>query len=167
MSDELPDDVPDVWGEGLIFAFSGIDGPTETAGGFVATLAGRRVDLLLHTPRKRLLHLQLPEPGRVRAATGDVLAVETPHGDLTLTISENPQVSQPHAFSPGGATVVTPQTNLETQEKEARLFVLEPGVSVDTVARALNALGVSPRDLISIFQALKNAGALHAQLVIM
>jgi len=92
--------------------------------------------------------------------------VAVSHGDLTLTISENPEVSQPNAFGQGD-TVVTERTTIEARETPARLFVLEEGVSVDIIARALNALGVSPRDMICIFQALKAAGALHAELVIM
>ena len=92
--------------------------------------------------------------------------VAVSHGNLTLAISESPQVSQPGPFS-RGQTVVTPQTEIEAREKPSALFVLEEGVNVDTVARALNTLGVTPRDMICIFQALKIAGALHAELVIM
>lgn len=74
---EIPAWVPDRWGEGLLFGFSGFDGPTETAGGFVATAGATPFDLLLHTPRTRRLSLPVGAGATVRAATGDVLLVES------------------------------------------------------------------------------------------
>ncbi len=76
--------LPDVWGEGALFAFSGLDGETNAASGFVATYGRARYDLLIHTPQQRLLEVRMAHPGTVRIATGDVLAVETPCGDLLL-----------------------------------------------------------------------------------
>ena len=69
-------------------------------------------------------------------------------------------------FSKSGRTVVTPESELLVQEGNNPIFVVESGVSIGEVVKALNALGVSPRDLISIFQALKAAGALQAELEI-
>ena len=92
--------------------------------------------------------------------------VAVSHGNLTLSISESAKVSQPNPFS-DGQTVVTPETTIDANEEESQLYVLEEGVSVETIAQALNALGATSRDMICIFQALKAAGALHAQLVIM
>jgi len=92
--------------------------------------------------------------------------VAVSHGGLTVAITDTPNVSQPGPFS-DGQTVVTSETSIDAREEESKLYVLEEGVSVDTLARALNALGVTPRDVICIFQALKIAGALHAQLVVM
>ena len=77
--------LPDIWGEGLIFAFSGLDGTTNAASGFVATAHNVNYDLLIHTPRRRILELRLSVPGTVRLATGDVLAVQTPNDWLVLT----------------------------------------------------------------------------------
>ena len=74
--------LPDRWGEGLIFAFSGIDGPTNTESQFVATAAADRFGLLIHTPRRRLLRVESDTATQVRVATGDVLIVETLSGDL-------------------------------------------------------------------------------------
>jgi hypothetical protein len=71
---------PDLWGEGALFAFSGMDGPTVTASQFVATFGANPYDLLIHTPRRRVLRVRLPELGRCRVATGDVLAVATLSG---------------------------------------------------------------------------------------
>ena len=83
----LPRCPPNVWGEGLIFGFSGLDGPTVTATGFVATAAAENYDLLFHTPRRRRLVLRPARPGTVRVATGDVLIVDTAAGQLTMSWS--------------------------------------------------------------------------------
>jgi flagellar P-ring protein precursor FlgI len=88
------------------------------------------------------------------------------HGALTITVSESPAVSQPNALA-GGSTVVTPGTSVRVTEPATGLHVLDPGVTVADLAKALNALGVTPRDLVAIFQALDAAGALHAKLVIL
>lgn len=85
------------------------------------------------------------------------------HGNLTIVINETPQVSQPEAFSRGVTTVV-PRTSVDVNEQLSRLIVVPRSVTVAELARALNALGVSPRDLIAIFQSLKQSGALHAEL---
>jgi flagellar P-ring protein precursor FlgI len=87
------------------------------------------------------------------------------HGNLTVTIKTQYEVSQPPPFSPG-ETVVVPETQVQVEEQEARLFRVESGNTIDDLVRVLNALGVSPRDLIAILQALKEAGALQGELVI-
>jgi hypothetical protein len=74
-----------VWGEGALFAASGLDGETDTASGFVATYARAPYGLLFHTPLRRILELELPGPTTPRIATGDVFAVETPRGELVVT----------------------------------------------------------------------------------
>jgi flagellar P-ring protein FlgI len=86
------------------------------------------------------------------------------HGNLSIVIKESPQVSQPLPFSEGGQTVVTPNTDLSVKEETRQLVLMEAGASIGDVVGALNALGVSPRDLIAIFQAIKAAGALQAEL---
>jgi flagellar P-ring protein precursor FlgI len=88
------------------------------------------------------------------------------HGNLSIQIDESQNVSQPLPFSRGGETVVTPQSEVIVQEGKNPLFLVESGVSIGEVVKALNALGVTPRDLIAIFQALKAAGALQAELEI-
>ena len=100
---------------------------------------------------------------------GDNVRISTiavAHGNLSIQIKESKDVSQPLPFSQG-ETVVTPETDIAIKEGNSRLILVESGVSIGELVRALNALGVSPRDLIAIFQALKAAGALHAQLEIM
>jgi flagellar P-ring protein precursor FlgI len=85
------------------------------------------------------------------------------HGNLSIVVKENSQVSQPSSFSEG-QTVVTPDTQLAVKEGEGQLVLMENGTSIRDVVNALNALGVSPRDIIAIFQAIKAAGALQAEL---
>jgi flagellar P-ring protein precursor FlgI len=88
------------------------------------------------------------------------------HGSLSIQIRETANVSQPAAFSRGGQTVATPESDITVKEARVPIYVLESGVSIGDVVRALNALGVTPHDLIAIFQAIKAAGALQAELEI-
>jgi flagellar P-ring protein FlgI len=88
------------------------------------------------------------------------------HGNLSIQIKESTEVSQPMPFS-DGKTVATPQTDISVDEERNPIVLMEAGVSIGDVVRALNALGVSPRDLIAIMQALKAAGALQAKLEIL
>jgi len=85
------------------------------------------------------------------------------HGNLSITIMEKLEVSQPQPLA-GGQTAVTPETNVEVKESENRLVMVPAAVSIGEVVRGLNAIGVTPRDLITIFQAIKAAGALQAEL---
>ncbi|MBD9354865.1 flagellar basal body P-ring protein FlgI [Methylomonas albis] len=87
------------------------------------------------------------------------------HGSLTVTISENPQVSQPNPLS-GGSTVVTPQSNVSVKEDKNHMFVFNPGVSLDEIVQAVNGVGAGPSDLVAILEALKSAGALRAELIV-
>jgi flagellar P-ring protein precursor FlgI len=95
-----------------------------------------------------------------------ISTVAIAHGNLSVEIKQTANVSQPLPFSEGGRTVVTQDTQTVVQEGRAPLQILPFGVSIGEVVRALNALGVTPRDLISILQALKAAGALQAELEI-
>ena len=88
------------------------------------------------------------------------------HGGLTVTISENPQVSQPDGILSGGQTVVAPSSQINIEEGDSRMFVFRPGVSLDEIVRAVNQVGAAPGDLMAILEALKQAGALNADLVI-
>jgi flagellar P-ring protein FlgI len=98
---------------------------------------------------------------RVRIST-----VAVSHGNLSLVIKETPQVSQPAPFSSRGETQVVPRTQVKVEEEARRLMLLQQGATIGDVVRALNTLGVTPRDLIGILQAIKAAGALQAELVI-
>jgi flagellar P-ring protein precursor FlgI len=88
------------------------------------------------------------------------------HGNLSVRISTKYEVSQPNPFSTGDTTVV-PNQRVDVHEGTAKLVALEEGTTLDAVASALNALGASPRDIIAIMQALKAAGALKAEIIIL
>ncbi len=94
-----------------------------------------------------------------------ISTVAVSHGNLSIQIKERIGVSQPRAFAKG-RTVTVPDTEVKVQEEKRRLMVVPQGVSIGEVVRGLNAIGVSPSDLIAIFQAIKAAGALQAELVI-
>jgi flagellar P-ring protein FlgI len=94
-----------------------------------------------------------------------VSAAAVAHGAIQVTISEQSQVSQPSPFS-RGRTAVVPSSDVQVSEEGAHMFKFGPGVSLDTIVRAVNQVGAAPSDLISILQALKQAGALHAELVV-
>ncbi len=88
------------------------------------------------------------------------------HGNLTINIASTLTASQPGPLAEAGQTVVLPQTDTEVTEDRARLIPIPESPTVEMVAEALNALGVTPRDMMAIFQAMKQAGALHAELII-
>lgn len=94
-----------------------------------------------------------------------VLPAAVSHGTLSVTISEKPSVSQPEAFS-RGETVVVPRSSIEVSQTGGQMFVIDGGVSLDDLVRAVNQIGASPGDLVAILEALKQAGALRAELVI-
>jgi len=85
------------------------------------------------------------------------------HGNLSIAIKESSEVSQPLPFSEG-ETVVVDETDISVNEENRKLMLVESGVSIGELVRAMNLLGVSPRDLITIFQALRASGALLAEL---
>lgn len=89
-------------------------------------------------------------------------------GNLTISITETPQVSQPSPFAEQGETVTVPRTDIEVDtDSDRQLAVFKSGVSLQELVDGLNALGVGPRDMISILQALKAAGALQADIEVM
>jgi flagellar P-ring protein precursor FlgI len=112
-----------------------------------------------------------------------ISTVAVAHGNLSIQIKETRQVSQPLPFAPpgrgqptrtedgvivapGGATVVTPDSDVSVGEEQNRLLLIPEGRTVGDLVRALNAIGISPRDLITVLQAVKAAGALHGELEI-
>lgn len=94
-----------------------------------------------------------------------ISTVAISHGNLSIIVKERERVSQPLPFSEG-ETVVTPDTEITIKEEDSLLMVVPEGVNLREVVGGLNAIGVSPRDLISIFQAIRASGALQAELVI-
>jgi len=118
-------------------------------------------------------------PGRgpaeviINARTGTVVIGEdiriaraaVAHGSLTVSITEDFNVSQPNAFGEG-ETVVTPDSEAGIEEDYIPMFVFDAGVTLEALVKAVNDVGASPGDLISILEALKNAGAMQAELVV-
>jgi flagellar P-ring protein precursor FlgI len=103
----------------------------------------------------------------VMGANVRVSTVAIAQGNLTIRITETPQVSQPNPFGQG-ETVVVPRTEIEVQENQnRRLGIVPANVTLQDLVRSLNALGVGPREMIQILQAIKAAGALQAELEIM
>ncbi len=94
-----------------------------------------------------------------------ISTVAVAHGNLTITIKENKEVSQPEPFSEG-ETVVKKDVNVDIKEEDVQVMVLPKTSTIGELVKALNAIGVTPRDLISIFQSIKAAGALQAELEI-
>ena len=135
--------------------------------------ANRIVDLLTLVEGLEV-SLDVPAIVVINEKTGTVVIgdkvrispVAVAHGGLTIEIRTDLQVSQPPSFAPESAkTVVVPQKDVKVQEEKASLVEVS-GVTLGEIVRALNALGVTPRDLISILQALKASGALRAKLEI-
>lgn len=87
------------------------------------------------------------------------------HGGMTVAIKENLQVSQPNALS-GGQTAIVPNSSIEVSEEQGKMFKFEPGLTLDDLVRAVNEVGAAPSDLMAILQALKQAGAIEGQLII-
>lgn len=96
-----------------------------------------------------------------------ILPVAISHGSLSIKVRSTPVISQPESFGPpGSSTVVVTEDDVSASEEGGELVLLEGGASVAELAGALNALGVTPRDMIAILQAMRTAGALQAEIVI-
>jgi flagellar P-ring protein precursor FlgI len=94
-----------------------------------------------------------------------VMPAAVTHGSLTVTIAETTKVSQPEPFSKG-QTVVVPSTDIQFKQDNNRMFLFNPGINLDEIVRAVNQVGAAPGDLVAILEALKQAGALRADLII-
>lgn len=111
----------------------------------------------------------------VNERTGTIVAgahvsigpVALAHGNITISISTLPIISQPAPFSPKGETVTTGESDISVTEEPARVVEIEERVNIYEVAQALNSIGAAPRDIIAIFQALKQTGALRAELIVL
>ncbi|MCG3110448.1 MAG: flagellar basal body P-ring protein FlgI [Candidatus Manganitrophus sp. SB1] len=135
---------------------------------------GRLVELLAAIESLEVT-VDLPARVVVNERTGTIVMgdqvriseVAVSHGNLTIRVKTDFQVSQPPPFAPEGSeTVVVPQRQTEVREEDAQILMLR-GATIGEVVRGLNAIGVTPRDLIAILQAIKAAGALQAELEIL
>ena len=96
-----------------------------------------------------------------------VMPAAVAHGSLSVTITERSEVSQPNALSQGGTTVTTPRSDIAIgQPGDSRMFLFNAGVNLDEIVRAVNQVGAAPGDLVAILEALQQAGALRAQLIV-
>ncbi|WP_244511250.1 flagellar basal body P-ring protein FlgI [Vreelandella arcis] len=140
-----------------------LDGPTD---------ANARVNFMARVESVQLTPTQAPARVVLNARTGSVVMnsavtlrqAAVAHGDLSITIDTEYNVSQPNALAEG-ETVVTPDADINIQQQEAFLRIVE-GAQLTEVVNALNALGATPRDLMSILQSLRASGSLRAELEI-
>lgn len=95
-----------------------------------------------------------------------VMPAAVTHGSLTVTITEKPTISQPGPLA-GGTTAVVPTSDIKVEEESRRMFLFNPGVSLGDIVRAINQVGAAPGDLVAILEALKGAGALRAELIVL
>jgi flagellar P-ring protein precursor FlgI len=131
---------------------------------------GRRVGFVAQLENIRLEPGDAPARVIVNARTGTVVIGEhvvvkpaaVSHGNLVVTITENPTVSQPAPFS-NGNTVVTPSSNIDINQR-SHMFLIPSGISLEEIVRAVNQVGAAPGDLVAILEALRAAGALRAEL---
>jgi flagellar P-ring protein precursor FlgI len=123
------------------------------------------------------VRLEVPIPVAkviINARTGSIVmnqavtlaACAVSHGNLSVSISSTPVISQPNALSTGGQTVVTEQANIQISQDKGSLIAMPAAAQLADVVRALNALGATPQDLVAILQAIKASGALNAELEI-
>lgn len=94
-----------------------------------------------------------------------ILPAAVSHGTLVVTITENTQVSQPGPLS-GGQTAVTAQSDIDVTKQGDRTFLFDPGITLQEVVNAINRVGATPGDMVAILHALKQAGALRAELIV-
>jgi flagellar P-ring protein precursor FlgI len=135
--------------------------------------AARRVAFLSHVENLLLRPAEAAARIVVNSRTGTVVIGQhvrvspaaVAHGSLSVTITSQPTISQPGPFS-SGETVVVPGSSIDVRQENARAFLFKPGVSLDEIVRAINQVGAAPGDLIAILEALKEAGALQAELVV-
>jgi flagellar P-ring protein precursor FlgI len=134
---------------------------------------GQRVSFVSMLENLRVATGDPPARVVINARTGTVVIGSgvkvTPaavsHGNLTVTISENPQVSQPGPLA-GGRTAIVPNSNVEVKQDENRMFLFAPGTALGDIVQAVNDVGAAPGDLVAILEALREAGALRAELIV-
>lgn len=129
---------------------------------FIASIENLRID-----PDTRARVVVNERTGTIVAGANVTIApVALAHGNITISINTLPVISQPEPFSEG-ETVVEGQVDVTVSDEQARVVNFEERVNIYEVAQALNAIGAAPRDIIAIFQALKQTGALRAELIVL
>lgn len=136
--------------------------------------ASNRVSFLAEIENIRMKSAAAAAKVIVNSRTGTVVigsnvrvsAAAVSHGSLVVTISENTEVSQPNEFATVGTTQVTTDSEIEVQQNTDRMFLFDPGISLNSIVNAVNEVGAAPGDLVAILEALKQAGALKAELIV-
>jgi flagellar P-ring protein FlgI len=134
---------------------------------------GQRVGFLATLENFEFVPAKAPARVVINSRTGTIvigqdvrlLPAAITHGGLTVTIAENQTVSQPNALA-AGETVVTNQSIIDVNLDDTRMFKFDPGVTLDELVRAVNEVGAAPGDLMAILEALRQAGALQGELVV-
>jgi flagellar P-ring protein precursor FlgI len=133
----------------------------------------QRVGYIAHVENLEVEPADAPARVIINSRTGTVVIgsqvrvrpAAVAHGSLVVNITEFDLVSQPNAFS-DGETVVVERSELGFQQEESRMFVFGPGATLNQIVEAVNQVGAAPGDLVAILEALKEAGALSAQLIV-
>lgn len=136
--------------------------------------AANRVGYLAEIENIRMLSGQAPARVIVNSRTGTVVIganvrvtpAAVSHGSLIVTISENTGVSQPNALADTGNTEVITDTEISVRQNTDRMFLFNPGITLNEIVNAVNGVGAAPGDLVAILEALKQAGSLKAELII-
>jgi flagellar P-ring protein precursor FlgI len=133
----------------------------------------QRVGFLATVENFRFTPAQMSARVVINSRTGTIVVGENvrllpaaiTHGGLTVTISENVQANQPNALAQG-ETVITTQSIIDIDQSDSRMFKFEPGVTLEELVRAVNQVGAAPGDLMAILEALRQAGALQGEIVV-
>ncbi|MBI5042226.1 MAG: flagellar basal body P-ring protein FlgI [Gammaproteobacteria bacterium] len=136
--------------------------------------AGQRVAYVSMLENLELVPGDAPARVVVNSRTGTVvigshvriLPAAVAHGNLVVTVTEDVQVSQPDAFS-SGRTAVTPSSSIDISEEPSHMFLVKEGITLNDIVVGVNRVGAAPSDLVAILEALKEAGALRAELIIL
>jgi flagellar P-ring protein precursor FlgI len=137
------------------------------AGGDIPSLMARIGDLTIHTKPAAKVVVNERTGTVVMGGNVTISACSILHGNLSIQVSTEYQVSQPSPFSKGGNTAVVPQTTVQAQENPVQVVQLKEGATVEELIRGLQTIGASSRDIIAILQAIKAAGALNADLEVL
>ena len=139
--------------------------PAGAESGLVDFIA--RLDSIEVTPNMPARIILNERTGTIVATTRiHISSCAVAHGNVTISVASTQDVSQPNALSSAGTTAVTTHTDAKIKEDKGALMALPEMPTVEKVAAALNSLGVSPRDMMSMFEAMKEAGALQAELIL-
>jgi len=151
------------FGDGMARALSAgsiaVENPASNAVSLVAELEG----IELTTDHPAVVVMDERTGTIVMGSEVRIDTVAVAHGNISVSVTETPQVSQPNAFA-GGTTTTVDRTDVQVDEEKAKLVVLPKKVSLSDLVSALNSVGATPSDLIAVLQAIKAAGALHAEL---